>query len=382
MSLLAKSGVWGKGCAMTMKHAVVWAALAGGLLFSAGEGVVAYPIATELERPAVVVAHPERSALLGITTAGKRLVSVGERGLIIVSDDFGLTWRQVATPVSVTLTAVHFINARSGWAVGHQGVILHSADGGEHWQLQLDDKQVSHLVLAAARAQKMSSNVDPLRYERQLKDAERLVGDGADKPFFDVHFQNDHVGWVVGAYGLSFHTIDGGVTWQPWMQHLVNPDGLHLYAMAGSGQTLYVAGERGLLLRSSDDGQSFHVVRTPYQGSFFTLTSTSSNQLILAGMSGRAYLSEDGGAIWQTLADSGDGSWMASTALSGGRVLLADQFGRLMISQSRTKTAMRLSSALNVPVAAVVQAGDGNMVAVGLRGIGRASLLDRAGTKK
>jgi photosystem II stability/assembly factor-like uncharacterized protein len=274
----------------------------------------------------------------------------------------------------VTLTAVYFANTRSGWAVGHQGVILHTNDGGEHWQLQMDDKEVSRLVLAVARTQKISPNADPLGNGRQVKDTEEGMKDGTDKHFFDVHFQNEHVGWAIGAYGLCFHTTDGGVTWQPWMQHLVNPDGLHLYSIASSGQTLYVTGERGLLLRSGDDGSSFQGLRTPYQGRFFTLKTNSPDQLILAGMSGHAYRSEDGGKNWRTLADSGHGSWMASTVLGGNRVLLADQFGRLIINQSKNITESHLGSALNTPLAAVIQAGDGNLIAIGLRGISRIPL--------
>lgn len=366
---------------VAMTKIVGWAVAGAGLLGGSGQ-LLATPVAAELERPAIAVAHPERAVLLGIAAAGKRLVSVGERGLIIVSDDVGHTWRQVPAPVSVTLTAVHFNNARSGWAVGHQGVILHSDDGGASWRLQLDGNQAAQLALLAAQAQSIPPNADPLEHERQLrqlKDAQRLVAEGADKPFFDIHFQNDHTGWAIGAYGLCFHTTDGGDTWQPWMQHLENPDGLHLYAMAGSGQTLHVAGERGLLLSSSDGGISFHAVQTPYQGSFFTVTSTSPHQLILAGMGGHAYRSADSGKSWHPLIHSGAGTWMASTALSGNRALLADQFGQLMVSQSQANTLVRLDATPGVPLAAVLQTGDGNLVAVGLRGISRIALPTVAG---
>lgn len=370
MPISAQMCTWQTAHAMVVKKNVGRAVACVGLLCGSGQ-LVAAPVAAELERPAIVVAHPERAVLLDIAAADKRLVSVGERGLIIVSDDFGLTWRQVATPVSVSLTAVHFVNARSGWAVGHQGVILHSADGGEHWQLQLDGNKAAQLALVAVQAQKLPPNSNPLEHERQLNDAKRLVEDGVDKPFFDIHFQNDRTGWAIGAYGLCFHTIDAGETWQPWMQHLANPDGLHLYAMTGLSQTLYVAGERGLLLSSSDGGISFHAVHAPYQGSFFTLTRISPHQLILAGMDGHAYRFEDSGKSWHALINSDSGSWMASTPLSGNRALLADQFGQLMVSQPQANTLVRLDSTPGVPVAAVLQTGDGNVVAVGLRGISR-----------
>ena len=54
------------------------------------------------------------------------------------SNDGGATWQQSKVPVSSDLTAVYFVNDRKGWAVGHDGVILATSDGGAPWTLQLD----------------------------------------------------------------------------------------------------------------------------------------------------------------------------------------------------------------------------------------------------
>ncbi len=53
------------------------------------------------------------------TKAGNRLVAVGERGIVLLSDDAGLNWKQVDVPVSVTLTGVQFVSPMKGWAIGH-----------------------------------------------------------------------------------------------------------------------------------------------------------------------------------------------------------------------------------------------------------------------
>jgi photosystem II stability/assembly factor-like uncharacterized protein len=34
------------------------------------------------------------------------------------------------------LTSVWFLDSDQGWVVGDRGVILHTEDGGRHWQLQ------------------------------------------------------------------------------------------------------------------------------------------------------------------------------------------------------------------------------------------------------
>src|SRR5688572_29562053 len=77
----------------------------------------------------------ERSLLLDIAAAGKRLVAVGDRGHVLLSDDAGGRWRQAqGVPAQTLLTAVCFGDARHGIAVGHDELILVTKDAGESWQ--------------------------------------------------------------------------------------------------------------------------------------------------------------------------------------------------------------------------------------------------------
>ncbi|MDO6748847.1 WD40/YVTN/BNR-like repeat-containing protein, partial [Gilvimarinus sp. 1_MG-2023] len=91
-----------------------------------------------LQTPAQTSAKAHTALLLDITQAGERLVAVGAFGHILYSDDQGASWQQAQVPVSVTLTAVSFADARHGWAVGHDGIILATEDGGLNWRKQLD----------------------------------------------------------------------------------------------------------------------------------------------------------------------------------------------------------------------------------------------------
>jgi len=85
-------------------------------------------------RPGVVVdINPGRIILMDITRAGDRLVTVGERGFALLSDDAGKSWRAVATPVTRSLTNVDFENDKLGVAVGHGGSIVRTEDGGQTW---------------------------------------------------------------------------------------------------------------------------------------------------------------------------------------------------------------------------------------------------------
>ncbi|NWD50051.1 WD40/YVTN/BNR-like repeat-containing protein, partial [Pseudomonas gingeri] len=325
------------------------------LAAQAGEAAVS----DVLLRPARQASAPTRAVLIDIARAGQRLVAVGEHGLILLSDDSGQHWRQAVVPTSVSLTAVSFPTAEQGWAVGHAGMVLHSADGGESWSVQLDGNAAAQRVLDALADK---SNDTP-QYQRQLKAARVFVAEGADKPLLAVHFTDERVGTVVGAFGLILHTTDGGVTWQSWVDRLDNPAGNHLYAIASQGARIYVAGEQGLVLMSEDAGAHFVRLPSPYEGSFFTLNLSSDGDVLVAGLRGNAWHSRDQGQHWAQLDNPFGSSLMAARSLENGGVVLADQSGRLL-SGSEDGPLREQSPPAGMAVASLIRAPDGRWVVV------------------
>ncbi|WP_430515935.1 WD40/YVTN/BNR-like repeat-containing protein, partial [Pseudomonas fluorescens] len=73
---------------------------------------MATPRVALLDQAALQSAKAAHSVLLAVTRAGERLVAVGERGIVLLSDDSGVSWRQAKVPVSVSLTAVQFVDAQ------------------------------------------------------------------------------------------------------------------------------------------------------------------------------------------------------------------------------------------------------------------------------
>ncbi len=212
---------------------------------------------------------PAGMMLVDITRAGNRLVAVGEHGVVILSDDGGKTFRQAKTmPVDSTLTAVTFTDAKNGWAVGHWGVIVMTDNGGETWQLQHVDSSV-------------------------------------DQPLFSVAFKDANEGWAVGLWSMLLHTKDGGKNWV--VEHLQAPVGsttadknLNKIFMDRNG-IIYIAGESGIVLRSTDNGVNWVYLNTGYVGSFWTGLVADNGAIYVAGLRGSLYRSEDGGSSWKSL---------------------------------------------------------------------------------
>jgi photosystem II stability/assembly factor-like uncharacterized protein len=205
-------------------------------------------------------------------------------------------------------------------------------------------------------------------FQQQLEAARMLVDDGPDKPFLDLAFLDEHSGFVVGAYGLMFRTQDGGHTWQPWMDRLDNPWGLHIYAIRIVGENVYLAGEQGLFLRSTDAGERFNRLDTPYEGTFFAVTASEAGDVLLAGLRGNIYRSSDQGETFEPVAAPLPISFSAVEQGEDGTLYFANHAGFLLRSHDQGRTLTPLDAPRLPPIAALESIGRTGLLTVGFGG--------------
>jgi photosystem II stability/assembly factor-like uncharacterized protein len=254
------------------------------------------------DKPAQHSPMASQSLLLGAAWAGSRVVAVGDRGVVLLSDDGGASFRQARqVPVSPLLTSVSFADARNGWAVGHWGTILATRDGGETWQVQrLDNRE--------------------------------------DRPLFAVHFFDAQRGVAVGLWSLVLTTEDGGLTWTEQALEPM-PGGrradLNLFNLFASQQgVLYATAERGQVLRSDDQGHNWRYLDTGYEGSLWAGSVLSDGALMVGGLRGSLLRSDDGGQHWKRL-ELGSKSSITTVVSAGDHVLVAGLEGLLAQSSDR-----------------------------------------------
>jgi photosystem II stability/assembly factor-like uncharacterized protein len=311
--------------------------------------------------------------MLDLVRVGERLVAVGERGLVLLSDDEGANWRQASVPVSVTLTAVAFPSPSLGWAVGHSGVVLHSTDGGETWLKQLDGVEAAELALAEAQAAVDAAPEDEAA-QATLRAAQWLVKDGADKPFLDLYFSDERNGFIAGAYGLFFATEDGGATWRARIATSDNPLGMNLYALGSDGASLYLAGEQGFFARSDDGGKHFTRIETPYDGTWFVLAFPQPGTLFLGGLRGNAYLYESQQENFTEVESSWAASFNSALSLDDGGLLLVNQAGQVLESRDGGRTLQLRQRPPGAPLVALVPgASRDSLIGAGFGGLARLS---------
>lgn len=232
-----------------------------------------------------------QAAVLGAVRVGRRLVTVGDRGTILLSDDEGVNWRQ-ARQVPV--------DSLRGWAVGHWGVVLVTEDGGETWKVQ-----------RSATAE--------------------------DRPLLSVHFLNAQQGVAVGLWSLVLATSDGGKTWVT--QAPSPPPGgkkadlnlLHLFA--DSRGVLYATAERGFVLRSDDQGKTRSYLTTGYRGTFWNGMALEQDVLLVGGQRGTLYRSSNAGRDW-TRVETSLRSSITSMARTPQSVMVVGLDGMKAVGQS------------------------------------------------
>jgi photosystem II stability/assembly factor-like uncharacterized protein len=285
----------------------------------------------------VVEIRPDRIYLLNIARAGDRLVTVGERGFTLVSDDGGKTWRAVATPVTRTLTGVAFDGAKLGVAVGHGGSLVRTEDGGDTWT---------------------------------AVDVENDVGSDS---FLGVTSLGGGRFAAYGAFGMYLDSSDGGATWQ--RRPVISEEfENHISKVLPFNGALWMVAEYGTLARSDDGGETWIELESPYEGSFFGMVAAADGALVLHGMRGTVFRSADGGASWQEVELGTTTTPNGSALLSDGRIVLVGNSGLVATSTDNGQSFNIKWSPAGRGFSALVEVPGGIVVA----GEGGVSLLDAA----
>ncbi len=275
----------------------------------------------------------DRALVLDLARSGDRWIAVGERGHILLSDDQGRDWRQVAVPSRALLTAVAFDGSgRNGCAVGHDNTLLLSRDGGLNWKWTPVDGPYDVL-------------------------------------FLDAFWLDADTAFAVGAYGEFWETRDAGASWN---RRAITEEELHLNAIARADDgTLFIAGESGLLLRSGDRGNTWDPVDTPYFGSYHGLFTVGSREVYLFGMRGHIFYSPDLGENW--IEKSGDSKVFLSDGLgdASGNLLITGQGGTLFTSGPEVSGFTLHLRPEYDKISAVGRTRDGALLLAGNRGMHR-----------
>lgn len=188
----------------------------------------------------------DNSSLNDIDAIGEHLWIVGtinSVSVVLHSQSQGI-WQQIWTGSNQQyLTAVDFIDANTGWAVGASGLILHTIDGGRTWSAQ------------------------------QAPSRENLES---------VNFADMRIGYAVGQSGIIFYTSDGGNT---WTKQESGTQAILTSVVAVSPSIAWTVGQKGTVLYTNDAGQHWNQQDIGTQGDINAIT-IKANEIWIATSDG------------------------------------------------------------------------------------------------
>jgi photosystem II stability/assembly factor-like uncharacterized protein len=271
----------------------------------------------------------QRLLLLDAERFGNRIVAVGDRGYIVLTDNHGATWRRAKAPAAPLLTAIDFLDDQLGIAVGHDSVILASRDGGETW------------------TQQFSAPAD-------------------QKPLLDVIFVKKDFAVAVGAYGAYYESIDGGRTWSA---RKVSADDKHFNAILELGEGRFlIVGEAGTILASTDWGKTWTPIASPYKGSFFGAMVTDDGAVVAFGMRGRIYRSTDKGRTWKQVDNPSSATLIGGEKLPDGTLVIAGAAGTALVSRDQGQSFVPLKTGTTKAFAKPIQGDTDTILLLGEAG--------------
>jgi len=163
------------------------------------------------------------------------------------SPDFGSTWyNQVVTYPYDNLQSIHFNNWQNGWAVGDNGIIYNTTNGGQQWNY--------------------------------------IEGDHTNPHYKGVYFIDPQTGWLCGSGGTILQTTNGGKDWTKQTSGTTNTLNDILFTNNTTG---WVAGDNGTLLVTKDQGANWYSLMSNTNSNLNKIAQDPYGNLWVVGANGK-----------------------------------------------------------------------------------------------
>lgn len=230
--------------------------IVGGLLY-AGLFVKAEAVVQKVEPPAI----ERRDSFYGVVAPDARVVwAVGADGKIVRSEDGGESWVRQDTAVGASLQGIAAWDADNAVAVGNGGVVLVTRDAGRVWTQA------------------------------------EIPGSGNPNKLFRVRLHGD-AAWAVGEFGALLRSADRGRTWS----RMLPEEDRAWNDVTFVGDRGWLVGEFGALMRTTDAGATWQTVPTTNEVSLMSVAFRDADHGVAVGLTGTLLVTADGGTSWRQL---------------------------------------------------------------------------------
>lgn len=189
-----------------------------------------------------------------------RIIAVGQNGSIIKSVDGGKNWKNISKWSYGALYALEFPSDSTGYVIGENRTILKTEDQGENWFSLYSD------IISGTR-------------------------------LTDLYFFNKEQGFIVGSGGIFAETNDGGRSWKDTMLSAYENFNSITFINDTTG---FICGSSSALYKTTDKGISWQRITLPVSGTFNKVRFIDQLTGFIVGTNGNGIClkTADGGASW------------------------------------------------------------------------------------
>lgn len=271
----------------------------------------------------------------------QRLAAIGENGLLLLSDDGGNQWQKIDLPTAAELTDFISVSPSLTLIACADGSFLRSENIEAQWE-----RVTTH---SSAYITRLFYDLDQNTLIALSAEGEILLSDDGGKLWAPVAHAHEYLTDIVqlssnkkllvsGANGTLLQSNNGGRTWSS-LPSLTSTsiDGI----MAITDTSIIAYGEGGLLLQSNDAGNSWTLIKEPITDFVHQLLQTSSDTWLAAGAKGLLINSSNHGQDWQSIASVQHQTDYFLSLISdkkSGALLAAGPPGTVLVSNDQGKT--------------------------------------------
>ncbi len=206
-----------------------------------------------------------------------------------------------------SLHDVHFINRYTGWVCG-EGIIKKTTDGGTNWIQQyspITDKDFRHIFAVDSNLLYCVGTWEAILKTTNGGSNWEIISDGVigqGSRYFSCYFINKDTGWIAGSGWKVLRTYNGCQSFDTIITYPIAAfkNDVHFF----NSNTGLIAGETGVLIKSTNGGTNWFQVNIPLQGimsSFRDIAVYNNQYCWVAGADRRIFFSSDYGSNWDSI---------------------------------------------------------------------------------
>jgi photosystem II stability/assembly factor-like uncharacterized protein len=206
-----------------------------------------------------------------------------------------------------------FVSDQEGWVIADLGRTFHTVDGAKTWERQdSGTKRAAVSIACPDRAQLWAAGqVGQIWHSGDGGTTWQKQNSGTKRQLLSVAFTNTKRGLAVGDFGTLLRTDDGGTTWTnvalptniklpPDVAEVVDPGDVVLSGISfADPEHVWVVGEFGVILASTDGGLTWHSQDSPVQSTLFSVFFADQQRGWAVGLESTLLRTSDGGSTWQ-----------------------------------------------------------------------------------